>query len=1006
MSDIDTDKLLKIVKELKKNNDWKRIQWKIVAKKYLEGTDKHVNAKDLSNKYWQVTRNKKRDIGETKTEDSSPEASSSTSGGSRVGKGDRKSRCSSSECVRVPEDCPTINEAYERIEQSNGALTTIVLGPGDHVVKRSEDDKNYLHIKCPVNIVGSRDVLDKSKIVVVGGFKITANGAHVEHLTIRHKRGCGVAGESSCTLTDLMIVQCRDCGVYASGSDAVLNCTNITVSKCKYSGVWAQWGGTIILRGNRTLITDNCILESIYHYGLNVVGSSSKIQIVKPLTKEAISKGNKEGRNWGAWNGATLDQIETIFIESIFNEKFFEACREGKIKLVTSTLNDHPEIINQSDKNGATPLFMACQNGHLDIVRVLLASNAIEINQPMESGATPLFMACQKGHLDIVRVLLESNGIEINQPLKNGVTPLYIACQNGHLDIVRVLLESNAIEINQPKKNGATPLYIACQNGHLYIVRVLLASTAIEINHALDDGCTPLLVACEKGHLDIVRVLLASNAIEINHALDDGATPLFMACQNGHLDIVRVLLASNAIQINQPDEDGVTPLFMACQNGHLDIVRVLLASNAIEINQPMESGATPLFMACQKGHLDVVRVLLESNAIEINQACDDGATPLFTACFNGHLDIVRVLLESNTIEINQPMDNGATPLLVACQNGHLDIVKALLSDFGRYNTTRWGYCTLERNYNYIFDDMPTDISQTLTDLYTKGSLISEIERKDGFFHMKKRVKKGETAFLGIRDDFWKGTIPDVITLTLFGLARLTQDDFQSCKFPDETFQLDAYDLFSQMDGIDCPVRCLPCKHPFEAASLQQWFKTSIPGYNRKHTECPECKKEPESIEMMTEIQVKRWNAMAAMEDNADKDLKGLRKLADKYEPLKQKNAKLREEEQKISEVNKEIQRLSDNNVKLREKKDKLWQSKTKISEVLKEIQRLSDKKVKLREKKDKLWQAKTKTEKEVSKLNESLPHYNTYVKTRKEATDAQAKNKLTNRFKDSTTLKF
>jgi hypothetical protein len=60
----------------------------------------------------------------------------------------------------------------------------------------------------------------------------------------------------------------------------------------------------------------------------------------------------------------------------------------------------------------------------------------------------------------------------------------------------------------------------------------------------------------------------------------------------------------------------------------------------------------------------------------------------------------------------------------------------------------------------------------------------------------------------------------------------------------------------------------------------------------------------------------------------------------------------------------------------------------------------------LREKKDKLWQAKTKTETEVSKLNESLPQYNTYVKTRKEATDAQAKNKLTNRFKDSTTLKF
>ena len=223
-------------------------------------------------------------------------------------------------CLHVPEDYRTLNEGYARIEQSKGAVTTIVLGPGDHVVEEYTDDYgdtvNYLNIKCPVNIVGSRDVLDKSKIVVVGGFKITANGVHVEHLTIRHKKGDGVYGKSSCTLTDLMIEQCR-CGVWAVwayGSDAVLNCTNIMVSKCINSGVYAQSGATIILRGNRTLITDNCLDGRSYNYGLTVYGPSSKIKIVKPLTKEAISKGNGfvERLNWGARCGAKLNQIETI----------------------------------------------------------------------------------------------------------------------------------------------------------------------------------------------------------------------------------------------------------------------------------------------------------------------------------------------------------------------------------------------------------------------------------------------------------------------------------------------------------------------------------------------------------------------------------------------------------------------------------------------------------------------------------------------------------------------
>jgi hypothetical protein len=76
--------------------------------------------------------------------------------------------------------------------------------------------------------------------------------------------------------------------------------------------VCAGDGGTITLRGNRTLITDNSLNGWSDNYGLKVSGSSSKIQIVKPLTKEAISKGNKGGGDWGAEWGAKLNQIETI----------------------------------------------------------------------------------------------------------------------------------------------------------------------------------------------------------------------------------------------------------------------------------------------------------------------------------------------------------------------------------------------------------------------------------------------------------------------------------------------------------------------------------------------------------------------------------------------------------------------------------------------------------------------------------------------------------------------
>ena len=266
-----------------------------------------------------------------------------------------------SEEVHVPEDFKTLKEAYARIEQSNGALTTIVLGPGDHVVEEDEDGYNYLEIKCPVNIVGSRDVLDKSKIVVVGGFHITANGVHVEHLTICHKAryGSGVYGNYSFTLKDLTIENCGGWGVYSNGSgasvtccdvvirncekngvislprDNVVKCYNVKISDCKMSGVLAHLGGTIILKGENTLITNNCLKGRSDDYGLNVGGSSSKINIVLPLTKEAISKGNNGGGNWKTdfdpWDGKLEDNIKEIKEKDDNDETTFK-CGGGKCR--------------------------------------------------------------------------------------------------------------------------------------------------------------------------------------------------------------------------------------------------------------------------------------------------------------------------------------------------------------------------------------------------------------------------------------------------------------------------------------------------------------------------------------------------------------------------------------------------------------------------------------------------------------------------------------------------
>jgi hypothetical protein len=62
---------------------------------------------------------------------------------------------------------------------------------------------------------------------------------------------------------------------------------------------------------------------------------------------------------------------------------------------------------------------------------------------------------------------------------------------------------------------------------------------------------------------------------------------------------------------------------------------------------------------------------------------------------------------------------------------------------------------------------------------------------------------------------------------------------------------DAITLETTID--DCPVRCLPCKHPFAASGLLWWLKI-------KPT-CPLCVEEVTNVELMSTELVRRWNLM-------------------------------------------------------------------------------------------------------------------------------------------------
>ncbi|BCA96249.1 hypothetical protein TUM19329_26100 [Legionella antarctica] len=374
----------------------------------------------------------------------------------------------------------------------------------------------------------------------------------------------------------------------------------------------AEGNGEFLLLLDEPQAVWQSLLDDASHPLLTVI-KQGQFQLVEALYQRSGHQASLEDALH--FYAETLHQQHEILSEFLFkNGKedtlLFQAAKSNRIGILIFILDldRDRKLLNQTDKEGTTPLYTAAYNGHLNIVLALLANKA-DVNKARKDGATPLHIAAQKGHIDVV-LALHKNGADVNKPMKNGTTPLYITAYNGYLNVVLALLKNGA-DVNKAKEeDGATPLYVAAYNGYLDIVLALLKNGA-DVNKAAKNGTIPLHAAAYIGHLNVVLALLA-NKSDVNKTKEDGATPLYVAAQEGHIHVVLALLANKA-EVNKAKKDGTTPLHIAACNGHLDVVKALLANKA-DVNKAKEDGTTPLHTAACNGHLDIVLALLKNGA--------------------------------------------------------------------------------------------------------------------------------------------------------------------------------------------------------------------------------------------------------------------------------------------------------------------------------------------------------------------------------------------------------
>ena len=164
----------------------------------------------------------------------------------------------------------------------------------------------------------------------------------------------------------------------------------------------------------------------------------------------------------------------TVFLSSLVfaQEKaksIFDIARNGTVTEVQELMKQNPDVINQTNENGFSPLILACYRGNVEVAQFLI-DHVKDVNYKSDEG-TALSGLSVKYNKDLVERLLKKNA-DPNIADTTGYTPLFWAVKFGNKELVELLLKYKA---DKTKKDsmGMTPFEYALKTDKKDIINLL-----------------------------------------------------------------------------------------------------------------------------------------------------------------------------------------------------------------------------------------------------------------------------------------------------------------------------------------------------------------------------------------------------------------------------------------------------------------------------------------------------------------------------------------------------
>ena len=128
-----------------------------------------------------------------------------------------------------------------------------------------------------------------------------------------------------------------------------------------------------------------------------------------------------------------------------------------KASIEKANVNECAWLVNETNKDGNTPLHLTKDSENVEIARFLL-ENGAALEAKNRNENTPLHLATLSNNLHIVQLLIEY-GADIEALNESENTPLHLAIEMNYFEIFEVLVANEANIKKSRKRDGNTPLW-------------------------------------------------------------------------------------------------------------------------------------------------------------------------------------------------------------------------------------------------------------------------------------------------------------------------------------------------------------------------------------------------------------------------------------------------------------------------------------------------------------------------------------------------------------------